>query len=149
MAASRPRDAGETLERLFTLSTVLTDAMDAGLAERGLTRARAGLIWSLRHGEPMTQRDLAEALQCTPRNVTDLVDALESAGLVSRAPHPTDRRATLVSLTRKGKAAAKTMQGEYGSFAATLFAGLSERERALFSRVVDKLGAGLVARGKR
>ena len=36
------------------------------------------------------------------RNVTGLVDALEGAGFVTRSPHPTDRRATVVSLTPQG-----------------------------------------------
>lgn len=34
------------------------------------------------------------SLVAEPRNVTDLVDALERDGYVTREPHPTDRRAT-------------------------------------------------------
>jgi DNA-binding MarR family transcriptional regulator len=37
----------------------------------------------------------------TPRAVTGLVDALVADGLVTREPHPTDRRATLVTLTSR------------------------------------------------
>ncbi|MEN3610618.1 MarR family transcriptional regulator [Plantactinospora sp. ZYX-F-223] len=44
--------------------------------------------------------ELSQALKCTPRNVTGLVDALEAAGFVARSAHPTDRRATVVSLTQ-------------------------------------------------
>lgn len=130
--------ASETLERLFELSIRLTDAMDRGLAERGLSRPRAELIWRLSARSPMTQRELAEELRCTPRNVTDLVDALEGAGLVARGAHPTDRRATLVTLTRQGKAAAALMQADYGKVAASLFAELSGADLATFVRVVDQ-----------
>ena len=35
------------LERLFELAVVLAEAMDRGLAERGLTRARAEVLWRL------------------------------------------------------------------------------------------------------
>lgn len=38
-----------------------------------------------------------------PRNVTGLLDALTDKGYVARQPHPTDRRATLVSLTDHGR----------------------------------------------
>src|SRR5262249_35053270 len=69
----------------------------------GLTPARAEVIWLLHHGGPRTQRQLSQALKCTPRNVTGLVDALEAAGFVARRAHPTDRRATVVCLTRRGK----------------------------------------------
>ncbi len=125
------------LERLFELTVRLTDAMDQALADRGLTRARAELIWALRRHSPVTQRELSQALRCTPRNVTDLVDALEAAGLVARGPHPTDRRATLVSLTRPGKAAAARMQAEYGKLAAGLFSDLKGEELEVFVGVVD------------
>lgn len=130
-------DAGAALERLFELVALLADGMERGLAERGLTRARAELIWRLRAQSPMTQRELSQGLHCTPRNVTDLVDALEAAGLVARRPHPTDRRATLVSLTKHGKAAATQMQTEYRKLAESLFAGLPGAELATFIKVID------------
>jgi len=47
------------LERLFELAVVLVDAMDRGLSARGLTRARAELIWRLQRQGPMTQRELS------------------------------------------------------------------------------------------
>jgi DNA-binding MarR family transcriptional regulator len=134
------------LERLFELSVRLTDAMDAGLAGWGMTRARAEVIWRLQAAGPMTQRELSQALRCTPRNVTDLVDALEAAGLVARAPHPSDRRATLVDLTAAGRAAADRMRLGHAQLAADLFADLPRAELHAFVAVLDRtlgrLGAG-------
>ena len=130
-------DEGIALERLFELALLLADGMERGLAERGLSRARAELLWRLRARSPMTQRELSQELRCTPRNVTDLVDALETAGLVARGPHPTDRRATLVSLTDRGKAAAARLQAEYRQFAAELFRDVPAAELASFVKVVD------------
>jgi DNA-binding MarR family transcriptional regulator len=52
---------------------------------------------------PMSMRELATALDIDPPNATVVVDDLESQGLVSRRPHPTDRRAKVVEATRKGK----------------------------------------------
>jgi DNA-binding MarR family transcriptional regulator len=135
--ASSEIDGGVALERLFELALLLADGMERGLAERGLSRSRAELLWRLRARSPMTQRELSQALRCTPRNVTDLVDALEAAGLVARGPHPTDRRATLVSLTDRGKAAAARMQAEYRQFATRLFRDVPAAELASFVKVVD------------
>jgi DNA-binding MarR family transcriptional regulator len=129
---------GGVLERLFELSARLTDAMDAGLAAWGMTRARAEVVWRLRDGRPMTQRELSQALRCTPRNVTDLVDALEGAGLVARAPHPTDRRATLVTLTDAGNDAAARMREGYARLGADLLAGLPADELRAFAAVLDR-----------
>ncbi len=131
--------AAGALERLFELAVVLTGAMDTGLASRGLTRARAEVIWRLCRVDAMTQRELSQALRCTPRNVTGLIDALEAAGFVDRRPHPTDRRATHVGLTQQGLAAAGQMRAEYQDFGASLFAGLSGTQFAELNTIIDSL----------
>jgi DNA-binding MarR family transcriptional regulator len=42
-------------------------------------------------------------LQVHPASVTSLVDGLERARYVERAPHPTDRRTTLATITPRGR----------------------------------------------
>lgn len=49
---------------------------------------------------------IGSRLQVHPTSVTNAVDRLQSAGLVQRKPHPTDRRATLVEITPAGRALA-------------------------------------------
>jgi DNA-binding MarR family transcriptional regulator len=117
--------ADQVLEHLFEVAVLLVDSMEGGLREQGLTRARAELIWRLLQQGPMTQQALSQALRCTPRNVTGLVDALQAAGLVTREAHPTDRRATLVRLTEQGLSAAATWQGHYHQLATQLFSDLA------------------------
>lgn len=56
---------------------------------------------------PLSMRELADALGIDPPNATVVVDDLEAQGLVRREPHPTDRRAKLVSPTPKGEAMAR------------------------------------------
>jgi DNA-binding MarR family transcriptional regulator len=57
--------------------------------------------------QPMSMRELADALGIDPANATAVVSELESMGLVQRRPHPTDGRVKLVEATRRGKALAK------------------------------------------
>lgn len=129
-----------TLDGLFELTVVLGELMEAGLAERGLTRSRAEILWRLRaHDGPMTQRELSQALRCTPRNVTGLLDALQAAGLVARNPHPADRRATQVSLTDQGTAVADQMRADQRSGADELFAGIPTADLTTVIRVVVTL----------
>jgi DNA-binding MarR family transcriptional regulator len=52
----------------------------------------------------MSQIEIGTQTRVTPANVTYQVDALEKEGLVSRGPHPSDRRITLVELTKAGEA---------------------------------------------
>ena len=125
------------LERLWELAVVLNQGMQDGLAERGLTLARAHLIWRLQQVGPSTQGSLSRALRVTPRNVTGLVDGLEGDGLAARHQHPSDRRATLVSLTPKGVAAAAAMRGDQNAFAQILFGDVTDQDIAAFVRTLD------------
>ncbi|APU43414.1 hypothetical protein BSL84_30305 [Streptomyces sp. TN58] len=118
----RPVPARAALDRLFELAEVLGGIMQRGMAEKGLTTARAGVLWALFHGGPVTQRALAARLGVTPRNVTGLLDALQEDGLVVRGVHPTDRRATLVSLTHEGRSVTSALRGGRDELAAVLFA---------------------------
>jgi DNA-binding MarR family transcriptional regulator len=120
--------ADEALARLFGVTVALADAMAADLADRGLTRARATVMARLHQVGPTNQRTLAEELRVSPRNITGLVDGLEAAGLVERAPHPGDRRATLVRLTGDGAAAATALADDERELARFLFAGRSAAE---------------------
>jgi DNA-binding MarR family transcriptional regulator len=56
---------------------------------------------------PMSMGEFAAAMGIEPPNATGIVDDLETQGLVRRQPHPSDRRAKLVELTRKGKEKAR------------------------------------------
>jgi len=55
---------------------------------------------------PMPMSELAALLTVDPPNLTALVDDLETAGLVQRQAHPTDRRVKLVVATPEGAALA-------------------------------------------
>ena len=48
-------------------------------------------------------REIADRLRIAPRSATEVIDGLEERGLVTRVPHPRDRRATLVVLTDDGR----------------------------------------------
>ena len=125
--------------------------MQHGLAERGLSLARAGLIWELQEHGARTQRDLSRALRVTPRNITGLVDSLEADGLAERSSHPSDRRATLVVLTEKGRNLAAIMRREQDDFAQLLFADASADDLATFVAMLDHVLARVrtVMRGRR
>ncbi len=48
---------------------------------------------------------IGQQLGLTPSTMTGLVDRLEEQGFLRRERHPSDRRATVLRLTRKGEAA--------------------------------------------
>jgi Transcriptional regulators len=135
--------ARSAMDLLFEVAVVLGDAMAQSLGAQGLTTARAELIWRLHEAGPMTQRQLSQVLRCTPRNVTGLVDALQSAGFVSRSPHPTDRRATLVALADRGAEMAAAWHAERQQGTAALVGDIPPEQLAQFVSTLDSVLARL------
>ena len=139
MVATPDPESAAALDKLFELAVRLTEVMQQGLGERALTPARAEVLLVLDQAGPMMQRDLGEVLRCTPRNVTTLVDALEAQGMVKRNPHPRDRRATVVSLTKGGRAATARMGSERQEAARWLLGGVSAKDLATFVAIADQV----------
>ena len=135
------------LDQVLELTVLLGDDMTSSLARDGLTPSKAHLMWVLRETGPTTQRVLADGLRVSARHVTGLVDDLERVGLVARSPHPTDRRATVVSFTERGAALTAEMAAGQQELADLLFGGLPARDRESLGRslahVLDRLKARL------
>ena len=105
--ANRPR--GDVASEVWLLMSklVLDNERRRQVADAvGISFSRARAVRRVAR-RPMSMGELAATLGIERPNATVLVDELESLGLVSRRPHPTDRRAKLVEATRKGKAMAR------------------------------------------
>lgn len=131
---------GTALGQVLELADLMNDDMTQSLAREGLTVARANLLWELHHRGPCTQGVLAQALGVSPRNITGLVDGLVATCFVTREPHPTDRRATLVSFTEQGGRTVSQMAEGHRQLADLLFSGVSDTQ---FEGLVEGLGAVL------
>lgn len=84
-------------------------------------------------------KELAEHLRIAPRSATEVVDALEAKGLVSRSTDPTDRRATLVALTDRGRELSGEVRRLRGVESEKLFQRLTGTDRADLARILGKL----------
>ncbi|MCM3658536.1 MarR family transcriptional regulator [Agromyces mediolanus] len=139
------------LDRLLQIGELFQHDMARAFAGTGLTSARVRVLWVLQHGGPMTQQALAGALEVSPRNVTGLVDALEASGHVRRTPHPNDRRAVLVELSKTAEQTMAQMQRDHAELSATLLDAVEPGERAAVERgvaaIADRL-AMLVAEAR-
>lgn len=135
-------DAGRTaraaLDDLLLVSALLEADQARFNAEHGMTGPRVHLLWLLGLHGPSTQRELATALRVTPRNVTGLVDGLVGQGHVRREPHPTDRRATLVTLTAPGRRFVDELQRSHAELAEQVFGDVGRRELETFSAVLRR-----------
>ena len=133
------------LGRLLELTVLLNEDLTSSLVADGVTTSRAPLLWHLGQHGPSPQRALADALGVAPRTVTGLVDALEETGFVTREPHPTDRRATLVTFTARGRRLMAKWQRGQGEFADLLFGRMPPRRFAGLVAGLDDVLATLRA----
>lgn len=108
----------------------------AALAPFDLTHVQfvllASLTWMDRDA-PVTQRDLAAHAGTDPMMTSQVVRALETKGLVTREPHPVDRRAWAIAPTSDGRALANRANVAVETVDAEYFAVLGGRSGELLA----------------
>lgn len=84
---------------------IVLGRINQALAPFGLTFSRyeALALISFSRAGALPLGKMGQRLQVHPTSVTNTIDRLEADGLVERVAHPTDRRATLASITKDGK----------------------------------------------
>jgi DNA-binding MarR family transcriptional regulator len=113
-------------------------AMTETLKPFGITHVQFVLLastwWLCENEGPPRQRDLAEHAGTDPMMTSQVVRALETAGLLSRSPDPDDARAVRLEPTPAGRA-----------LAPTAIAAVEAADRAFFDEVPARSRAGMRA----
>lgn len=91
-------------------------------------------------GTPLALSELAARLSCVRSNMTQLVDRLESDGLVRRVDDPADRRSVLAAVTDLGEARQAAGAGELAKVREEFTATLPAGDRAALTRALAALG---------
>ena len=130
--------ATAALDKVLHLSSLVSTDLTRFEQESGLTVARVHLLWGLGLAGPGTQQSLAVALGVTPRNITGLVNGLVASGHVTREPHPSDRRATLVTPTKLGHRAIRDLRESDIDLAGQLFDHVPAQRLAAFVKTLDE-----------
>lgn len=118
-------DAVAALRRLIAAGEQFRHAI-AG--QYGVGESETMALTQLRLAGSLTPRELAAKVGLTPSAMTSLLDRLEAAGLAKRSAHPTDRRKSVVTITKKGHAllarSDKSLSAALGGADPMLVAGL-------------------------
>lgn len=92
------------LRLLVEAETRLWRRVEQELRQAGLPRLAWLEALSVITGrDDVRLNDVAVELAITPGGATKLVDAVERGGMVTRHPHPTDRRVTILAATASGR----------------------------------------------
>jgi DNA-binding MarR family transcriptional regulator len=104
-----------------------------------LSYAQYSLLFGLAAGCAMSSRELAYAADVTPATVTQMLDALEAAGLVRRERAPYDKRVVLTSLTDWGRAVVEERRGWYEPRWREALSQFSDEELGTAGAVLDRI----------
>ncbi|HWK30023.1 MAG TPA: MarR family transcriptional regulator [Solirubrobacter sp.] len=129
---------------LSKASHSLQTELTARLEHLGLTpRALCVLTKALEGGQ--TQIRLAERCELDKTTMVVTVDELEKAGLATRLPSPTDRRARIIVVTEAGRALASEGTALVDGVYADVLDSLPADERDVFARALTRLAEDRLA----
>jgi len=133
-----PADPAARLVKLLPAAERAFGRWAKSLVEsEGSTPARFRLLGVLHCKGPQIMSGLGEELGVTARQITNLVDALEKEGLVRRAPHPTDRRATVIEITAQGGKVACQFWHPFHEKLAGLYRELPKKDQRELARLLE------------
>ncbi|MFC5834806.1 MarR family winged helix-turn-helix transcriptional regulator [Nonomuraea insulae] len=123
----------EVIGPLKRVVTLLGEALDPLYADAALTGAELDVCLRLRHDpNPTIARHLADQMRHSRAAISKTLIRLESRGLITREPSPSNRRAALVRLTPEGEAAVDAIFPRQLAREAELLKGLgADRERVI------------------
>lgn len=126
-------EAADTFYLLITSSRILKFEFDKRLASLDLpiplSGARLRLLMEVWKAEHIRMNELAAVMDLKPRTITDFVNALEENGLIQRTVDPTDRRATILSLTDMAKPHIRMIRSISAEISEKLMAKLTVEQR--------------------
>ncbi|MFH9013130.1 MarR family winged helix-turn-helix transcriptional regulator [Streptomyces sp. NPDC017943] len=97
------------------------------------------VLSALRDLAPVAQADLGRAVRLDPKDLVGVLDDLQAAALVVRAPDPRDRRKNAVSLTAAGGRLLERCEEAVRAANDELLAPLSQAEREQFTGMLRRI----------
>lgn len=126
---------------LARAARVVSRAFDEALADAGGSLPMWLVLLNLKIGRAANQRQLAEAVGVTEATLTHHLNALETAGLVTRRRDPDNRRIHVVELTDAGEAAFLGLREAAMAFDRKLRRGVNADEAATLEDLLSRLAA--------
>lgn len=117
---------------------------DIGHTMRQISEGRGSqkrILILLRETSGMTQKELTARLGVQPGSASEVLNKLEHAGLILRAPNETDHRTTDISLTPAGEVLAKEAATQRLKRHEQMFSVLSTEEKDTLITLLEKVNS--------
>lgn len=113
------------------------------LRDLGLYPGQELMLMRLGERDEQSQGELAKLLGVDASTATKTLQRLEQAGIVTRCAAPNDRRSVIVSLTSAGRELAARIAAVWSELEERTTAGLSEDDKRVALRLLERLESNL------
>jgi MarR family transcriptional regulator, transcriptional regulator for hemolysin len=128
---------------LTQASRAISRAFDDALAAAGGSLPVWLVLVNLKMRNMASQRELAEAMGIKEATLTHHLNAMETAGLITRQRDPANRRIHVVELTEAGETSFGRLREAAFAFDARLRQNVSEEEIAMLESLLGRLAANV------
>jgi DNA-binding MarR family transcriptional regulator len=134
----KPSTGNEVVDALVYAAHRVRNNADTQLRACGLSFPSYKLMRELENSD-RSMREMSDLLHISPRTVTDMIDGLETRGLVARSPHPSDRRVTLLRLTVEGRQQLTVAAAVAEQASQAAVADLSPQDQRALRKLLDQV----------
>jgi DNA-binding MarR family transcriptional regulator len=145
-AVTTTNDAGLATAMRISISRLArrlrVERLGLGGTEMVLSDIQLAALAALDRHEAMSPGELADHEKVQPPSMTRVIAVLEERNLVQRAPHPTDRRQVILSVTPDGRALVNRVRRRREAWLAQRLQELTPEERAILQSaapILEKL----------
>ena len=135
----------ETIQEIFSImgstKRSLRNQFQPGFEKLGLSPAQLDLLSHIQHSEPISHKALAQRMNLTPGAVSQLLDGLDQTDLIVRAPSPSDRRVSYLSVSKLGKRKLEEFSKLRIKLFTSAFSVLDDNELSTYLRAQQKMNA--------
>lgn len=144
--AATTNDAGLATTMRISISRLArrlrVERLGLGDTEMVLSDIQLAALSVLDRHEAMSPGELADHEKVQPPSMTRVIAVLEERNLVQRAPHPTDRRQVILTVTDDGRALVNRVRRRREAWLAQRLQELSEEELSVLAAaapILEKL----------
>jgi DNA-binding MarR family transcriptional regulator len=128
---------------IANLARAYSATVNKGLQPHGLAQAQYQAMSALEERGEQTQRSLAVHLGVEQATMANTLARMDRDHLITRRPHPDDRRAQLVTLSEKARTLLGPARQAVSQADQALLTALPEAERALFVSMLSRLSEAI------
>ena len=134
-----PEKASIIVRGLLKLGSDLHRLGDKITWEYGLNQQQFVVLSEIVNRGPINQKQLVGGLVIEKSNLSKIVKKLKIMGLIESSSSPDDGRATLLSVTQKGKTIWEECMEKFNGWQASWASPLSDDEMARITKVLERL----------